>query len=65
MSEDYYIGLSKEQIEKLLRGWAVGKRPYGNSTATKEPLYNGMVRIHIHMLSEIERNEEPDSAFDW
>ena len=65
MSEDYYIGLSREQVEKLLNGEFVGKRPYNNTTATKKPLYNGTVRIHVHMLSDIERDEEPNSAFEW
>ena len=63
MSEDYYIGLSRAQIQNLLKGHTQGKRPYTKPVKGK-PRYLP-VRIHIQMLTDAERNDEKDSAFNW
>jgi hypothetical protein len=67
MSEDYYIGLSREQIEKLLAGEEVGKRPYYEDVKYPDThdKYDGTVRIHVRMLTEEEKSKEPDAAFGW
>ena len=66
MSKDYYIGLSKEQITKLLLGDEVGKRPYDIEAAYNGELrYNGTIRIHVRLLSENDRKQELDSAFEF
>lgn len=66
MSDDYFIGLSREQIEKLLKGERVGKRPYDPKVARDEEVrYLGTVRIHVRMISNSEEVEEPESAFNW
>lgn len=67
MSEDYHIGLIREQIEKLLAGEKVGKRPYNISDSYNEGMtkYNGTIRIHVKMLTEEEQSKEPDAAFGW
>ena len=62
MSKNYYVGLSREQIEKLLNGEEVGKRPYDDLF----PMIRYQdKRIFIKMLSEEEKSEEPETAFNW
>lgn len=68
MSQDYYIGLSRKQVEELLKGGGVGKRPYKDSTKfelTSSERYDGTVRIHIRMLPDDKIKQEPESAFGW
>ena len=59
MSVNLYIGLSKKQIEKLLAGEQVGKRPYFGVG------YNDTIRVFVKMLSDKEEQKEPTTAFDW
>jgi hypothetical protein len=67
MSENLHIGLSREQINKLLMGDEVGKRPYDIETsyADGETRYNDTIRIWVKLLSEEEKAKEPDSAFSF
>ena len=66
MSENFCIGLSRDQIEKLLKGEKVGKRPYDPRVARDEEVrYLGNVRVYVRVLSNSEEIEEPDSAFNW
>lgn len=63
MSDDYYIGLSRGQIARMLIGEIIGKRPYYKDTKypkLKEK-YDGTIRVHVFMLSNNEREKEPDS----
>jgi hypothetical protein len=64
MSENLHIGLSREQITKLLMGDEVGKRPYDieASYADGETRYNGTIRIYVKLLSDEEQAKEPDSV---
>ena len=66
MSESITIGLSKKQIETLLKGNAlVGKRPYKGSKFHKyaKERYDGTKRIWVTMLSEEQEKQEPKEAF--
>jgi hypothetical protein len=66
MSDNLSIGLSREQVEKLLKGETVGKRPYNPKYARdKAVVYDGTLRIYVRMLSNSEEIEEPESAFNW
>lgn len=66
MSNSYTIGLSRDQVEKLLNGETVGKRPYNPKYARDEVVvYDGTIRIYVRMLSNSEEIEEPESAFNW
>lgn len=67
MSEDFYVGLSREQVLKLLAGEIVGKRPYYKQFRYPEGKrkYHGTLRIHITMLTEEEEAKEPEGAFSW
>ncbi len=67
MSDSYHIGLSREQINKLLMGDEVGKRPYDieGSYEDGKTRYNDMIRIYVKLLSEEEKAKEPDSAFTF
>ena len=67
MSENYHIGLSREQITKLLMGDEIGKRPYDIEASynDRETRYNGTIRIYVKLLSEEEQAKEPHSAFSF
>lgn len=67
MSETLVIGLSRQQVEKLLKGEEVGKRPYDfqESYNSGETRYSGTVRVFVKMLSEEDVKNEPEEAFTW
>ncbi len=67
MSESLFIGLSREQVEALLKGERVGKRPYNISEADSsgKVRYRSAYQIFVKMLTDNERKKEPDTAFGW
>ena len=67
MSRDLNIGLSKKQLQKLLNGEEVGKRPYQGSKFIPEIEHNyvSYLRVRIVMLSDEEEKREPKDAFTW
>ncbi len=64
MSEDLYIGLNKKQVQALLKGEQVGKRPYLESDHW-EGAYNDTKRVHVFMISDAMEEDEPKAAFEW
>ena len=65
-----YVGLSKKQLENLIAGEEVGKRPYPidnikfpDSKYSDVPNYEGDVRIFIRILSAKEEHKEHEGAF--
>lgn len=65
-----YIGLSKKQLEKLIAGEEVGKRPYKlgdtcfNTRECETSIkYDGDLRLFIRILPEKEERQEHDGAF--
>lgn len=71
MSENYEIGLSKDQIDQILKGKTIGKRPYDEIHACSKcdrpidkPRY-AQIRVFVRMLTDEERAKEPDVAFGW
>lgn len=70
MSETLYIGLSKKQLEALINGEEVGKRPYYDGDIhfadwkePSSPKYRGDLRIFIRVLSEADEKKESEGAF--
>lgn len=70
MSNNLYIGLSKKQLQELMDGEMVGKRPYYQGSKKFEgwkcpssPKYEGDLRIFIRVLSEREESKENPMAF--
>lgn len=68
MSDDLYIGKSKEQLVKLILGKKIGKRPYWMGMKFRkraENRYDGGIRIYVRLLDDKEVKEEPEGAFNW
>ena len=66
MSQNMYIGISKNQLKKLNDGEVIGKRPYihGKTEFPDSILnYDGTVRIFVRVLSEEETAKEQKGAF--
>lgn len=65
MSQSHFIGLSEEQVQSLLAGNEVMKRPYWHDTKfNKNRKYQyDNYRIFIKMLSPEEKAKEPKTAF--
>ena len=70
MSQNLYVGLSKNQLQKLIDGEEVGKRPYviGDMHFSKHQSptskkYEGNIRLFIRILSDEEAKEEAEGAF--
>ena len=67
MSESFHVGLSRKQVEDMLAGETVGKRPYLNDIKYPDTVrkYDGTARVYVRMLSEDGEKKEPETAFTW
>ena len=70
MSQNLYIGLSKKQLQELINGNEVGKRPYAAGDThfvdwkcPTSKKYEGDLRIFITVLSETDEKKENEGAF--
>ena len=62
MSTDLHIGLSREQLQKILDGEEIGRRPYYHTHLKFKPYskkrYQGDIRAWIFLLSDEEVENE-------